>query len=546
MNDERLARRAAAGDERAFAAIFRRYSQDLYRYCLAIVGNPADAQDALQDTMVKALRSLPGERREINLKPWLYRVAHNEAIDLLRRRRGEELDPETAAPGASLAEAAEERQRLRDLLADLGRLPERQRGALVMRELSGLGFEQIGEAIGASAATARQIVYEARLGLRQMEAGREMRCETVTRAISDGDGRTLRRRDVRAHLRACSECRAFRAGIEQRHGDLAALSPLPAVAVAAVLKGALGAGATGAAGAGAGAAGVGAAGAGAGTAGGAAGAASASGIAGAAAGGSASAAAAGALGLGGIGAAAKVAATVAAVAAIGVGAADRTGLVDVTGAGGEGAAETTPAARGGPPAAAAAARAALPAPAIRASERPVASPPSHPDAAPRGPIHRAGTDGKDHGAAGRAPSSESPTGAGNGKANGKANGHAGTGQARAHGKGQEMKASNGRAAGTHGAPGQGRKASQGTPAKQPAASKGAKSAANNAASPKPDRGQVAPPPKPVPATKAHGAAAPTESPSSPGPPETKAPAPAAAAPAIPANGRPEDDPESSP
>ena len=235
MNDERLVRRAVAGDERAFAAIFRRYNQDLYRYCLAIVGNPADAQDALQNTMVKALRSLPGERREINLKPWLYRVAHNESIDLLRLRRGEELDPETVAPGASLAETATVRQRLRGLIADLGRLPERQRGALVMRELSDLGFEQIGEALGTSAATARQIVYEARLGLRQMEAGREMRCETVTRAISDGDGRTLRRRDVRAHLRACSECRAFRAGIEQRHGDLAALRPMPAVAAAALL-----------------------------------------------------------------------------------------------------------------------------------------------------------------------------------------------------------------------------------------------------------------------------------------------------------------------
>ena len=332
MNDERLVRRAVAGDERAFAAIFRRYNQDLYRYCLAIVGNPADAQDALQNTMVKALRSLPGERREINLKPWLYRVAHNESIDLLRLRRGEELDPETVAPGASLAETATVRQRLRGLIADLGRLPERQRGALVMRELSDLGFEQIGEALGTSAATARQIVYEARLGLRQMEAGREMRCETVTRAISDGDGRTLRRRDVRAHLRACSECRAFRAGIEQRHGDLAALSPLPAVAAAALLKGALGtaggAGSvTGAASAGGGAAAIGGA---TGTGGGAVGGAAASGGA-----------------LGAVGVAAKTAATVAAVAAIGVGAADRTGVIHVTGSSGERATRTTPAAAGG-------------------------------------------------------------------------------------------------------------------------------------------------------------------------------------------------------
>src|SRR6478672_9190289 len=95
LGDERLARRAAAGDSRAFAAIYRRYQADLYRYCLAIVGNAADAQDALQNTMVQALRALPGEEREIKLKPWLYRVARNEAINLLRRRHAApELDPD--------------------------------------------------------------------------------------------------------------------------------------------------------------------------------------------------------------------------------------------------------------------------------------------------------------------------------------------------------------------------------------------------------------------------------------------------------------------
>src|SRR6476646_9071816 len=100
VSDDRLARRATKGDRRAFAAIYRRYHQSLYRYCLAIVGNPEDAQDALQNTMVKVLRALPGEKRQIQLKPWLYRIAHNESIELLRSRRGtEELDPEQAAVG---------------------------------------------------------------------------------------------------------------------------------------------------------------------------------------------------------------------------------------------------------------------------------------------------------------------------------------------------------------------------------------------------------------------------------------------------------------
>src|SRR5882757_3308616 len=202
LSDDRLAQRAVKGDERAFAAIFRRYHQSLYRFCLAILGDPQDAQDALQNTMVKVLRALPGEERKIELKPWLYRIAHNESIELLRRRRETRpLDAELAAPGGGLAEEAAVRERLRRLISDLDELPERQRGALVMRELGGLDFGDIAAALGTSPAVARQTLYEARRSLRQMDQGRSMSCETVTRALSDGDRRGLRRRDLRAHLK---------------------------------------------------------------------------------------------------------------------------------------------------------------------------------------------------------------------------------------------------------------------------------------------------------------------------------------------------------
>ncbi|MET0306158.1 MAG: sigma-70 family RNA polymerase sigma factor [Solirubrobacterales bacterium] len=239
-SDERLVRRAAEGDPRAFEAIYQRYRQDLYRFCLAMVGNPQDAQDALQNTMVKILRALPGEERQIKLKPWLYRIARNESVEALRKRRDSaELEPHQAIAGG-VAEAAETRERLRTLLADLEQLPERQRAALVMRELSGLDFDQIGAAFGSSAAVARQTLYEARLSLRQLESGREMRCAEVMRELSDADGRVTRRREIRAHLRGCSDCRAFRDEIAKRREDLAALSPLPLAASAALLQGVLG------------------------------------------------------------------------------------------------------------------------------------------------------------------------------------------------------------------------------------------------------------------------------------------------------------------
>jgi RNA polymerase sigma factor (sigma-70 family) len=241
LSDERLTRRAVGGDDRAFAAIFRRYHQSLYRFCLAIVGNPEDAQDALQNTMVKVLRALPGEERRIDLKPWLYRIAHNESIDLLRRRREtSQLDVEQVAPGYGLAEDAATRERLRRLVVDLRELPERQREVLVMREMSGLSFDEIAVALDTSGAVARQTLYEARQSLRQMEEGREMSCETVTRSLSDGDGRITRRRDVRAHLRTCARCREFRDEIKRREKDFAALAGLPAVAAAGMLQGLLG------------------------------------------------------------------------------------------------------------------------------------------------------------------------------------------------------------------------------------------------------------------------------------------------------------------
>jgi RNA polymerase sigma factor (sigma-70 family) len=248
-DDGGLARRATRGDRRAFDAIFRRHHRDLYRYCRAILGNGQEAEDALQSTMLKALRALPGERRAIALRPWLFRVAHNEAIALLRARRAPvELDPEHADLHAGVTDRAETRERLRLLVADLRDLPERQRSALVMRELNGLAFAEIASTFEITESAAKQTVYEARTSLHRMAEGREMDCEPVRQAISAADRRRLRSRRIRAHLRGCSSCRAFESSIAERRADLAVLAPPIALpAAVAAIKASLGSGATGAA-----------------------------------------------------------------------------------------------------------------------------------------------------------------------------------------------------------------------------------------------------------------------------------------------------------
>jgi RNA polymerase sigma factor (sigma-70 family) len=147
LGDDRLLRLASAGDSRAFEVIYERYHQALYRYCRSIVGNAEDAADALQSTMASALRGLVGERREIALRPWLFRIAHNESISLLRRRHSHATIEDALELEAPVHDPAVA-QRLRDLVADLRELPDRQRGALVMHELSGLPYREVATALG--------------------------------------------------------------------------------------------------------------------------------------------------------------------------------------------------------------------------------------------------------------------------------------------------------------------------------------------------------------------------------------------------------------
>ena len=200
-------------------------------------------------------RSAPfrGSGADFPLRPWLFRVAHNEAISITRRQAQALPEPDFELASPSAHADLEERERLRELVDDLGSLSERKRGALVMRELSGLSYAEIASALSVSEGAARQSVYEAREAMREAQLGRDVDCLDIRRIISERDGRKLRGRQTRAHLRACEGCRDFQLAIKQRQGDLQLIAPPMSAAAATALLGAggaLGGGAGGLAGAG--------------------------------------------------------------------------------------------------------------------------------------------------------------------------------------------------------------------------------------------------------------------------------------------------------
>jgi RNA polymerase sigma factor (sigma-70 family) len=163
--DRRLVTLVHEGYENAFEEIVRRYGKPLTRYAAAIVGGRAE--DVTQDAFSKALLALRRDGAEIELRPWLFRIVRNTALNDLRDSPPSAAAlAEVIASGGSPAEELERREELADLMRRLQSLPEAQRAAIVMRELEGLSHEEIANALGLSDGGARQAIYRARRSLR--------------------------------------------------------------------------------------------------------------------------------------------------------------------------------------------------------------------------------------------------------------------------------------------------------------------------------------------------------------------------------------------
>jgi RNA polymerase sigma factor (sigma-70 family) len=217
--------------------IHDRYRQRLFAYTRQMLPDRQDAEDALQDIFVRAYAGLRANHRELALRAWLYRVAHNRCIDELRRPSPP--PPEVLellrSPVHDPIDEADRRESLRRLIADVRRLPEQQRSALLMRELGGMSYVDLAGALGVTVPAVKSLLVRARLGLGQALEARDTACSDIREELILSHDRGLRpNATARRHMRDCAGCREFRhqlRGVSRRFGAIVpTLGPLGVLA----------------------------------------------------------------------------------------------------------------------------------------------------------------------------------------------------------------------------------------------------------------------------------------------------------------------------
>lgn len=218
MRDEQLGRRLASGEAAAFDELYRRYAHRLSAYAAQLLGDGAAGDDVAQTALLEAYGTFRDGRVPEQVRPWLYRVAHNAAIDLVRRRR--EL-PAASLPDRPAAPAPAPGA----LVSALAALPERQRHVYVLRELHGLRVDEAAGELGLTAAQVEQAQFAARNRLAEhLVFGDRLDCVAVQR-LSAGPLDPDERRALKTHLRSCPSCR----GALGTRGRILASLPLSAL-----------------------------------------------------------------------------------------------------------------------------------------------------------------------------------------------------------------------------------------------------------------------------------------------------------------------------
>ena len=233
--DERLVAALRRGDEAAFEAIYDRHHRTLLGFCRHMLGSHEEAEDALQRVFVAAHRHLCDGTEHVNLKPWLYTIARNRCLSMLRARRETlALDDvrEPSGDGLALADEVELGEELKDLLGDIARLPDDQRAALVLAELGDLSQQEIAAILDVRTDKVKALIFQAREALAGWRQARAVSCREICEQLSTLKGSALRRAPIRRHIAVCPACTAFEAEVKRQRAALSLLLPVvPSVAL---------------------------------------------------------------------------------------------------------------------------------------------------------------------------------------------------------------------------------------------------------------------------------------------------------------------------
>jgi len=249
-SDEQLLALFRAGNEDAFQVLHDRYRPRLLAYVRQMlpIGVRGDAEDALQDVFLRAYGALRADERPVAVRAWLYRVAHNRCVDTLRRpaptpvERSERECDDRHDP----CDEAERRETLGQLVSDLQRLPEAQRSCLLLRELEGLSYSELGVVLQATQPAVKSLLVRARMGLADAAEARGADCQDIRADLAASCERGVRMSSrARLHLRDCSSCTAYHGILRSTQKQVAGLAPSSGP-LAALLK-LLGLGGSGAA-----------------------------------------------------------------------------------------------------------------------------------------------------------------------------------------------------------------------------------------------------------------------------------------------------------
>ena len=241
-DDQALIATFRAGDDAAFGRIHERHHAALERYARKVLGRGSEhAEDVVQEAMLRASRALRRDDRHIELRPWLYRLTRNCALDELARVHTDSVSFDDAeewgvlrAPEAIEPDVAVERRgKVRELLGDLAGLPAQQRHALLRREVDGVSHAALADELGVSPQATKNLVHRARMNLVKQRDARSSDCEAVRADLLEAhdEGRRASSASYR-HLATCADCRQFRAGLRATRRAAAILMPMPLMVVA--------------------------------------------------------------------------------------------------------------------------------------------------------------------------------------------------------------------------------------------------------------------------------------------------------------------------